>query len=156
MRSLVSFTMLIILLVSSCSQKVVKRTNKGRRPRMTEPINSLDVRKKVALLNFFNESPFGGQDLGVTATEELREELSRAGEFIVDGVANKIFGSSKEIYSGGGVKLVQIARKAKLSGINLVIYGRVIDARVKEKSDEIGIVRKLNSFTFAWKFSPIK
>ena len=24
------------------------------------------------------------------ATEELREELSRAGEFIVDGVANKI------------------------------------------------------------------
>jgi hypothetical protein len=28
-----------------------------------------------------------------------------------------------------------------------VIYGRVIDARVKEKSDEIGIVRNLNSFT---------
>ena len=147
MRTLVSIVFLIIFFVSSCSQKVVKRTNKGRRPRMTEPLKSLDVRKKVALLSFFNESPFGGQDLGVTATEELREELSRAGEFIVDGVANRLFGSSKEIYSGGGVKLVQIARKAKLSGINLVIYGRVIDARVKEKSDEIGIVRKLNSFT---------
>ena len=147
MRALVSILFLIIFFVSSCSQKVVKRTNKGRRPRMTEPLKSLDVRKKVALLSFFNESPFGGQDLGVTATEELREELSRAGEFIVDSVANRLFGSSKEIYSGGGVKLVQIARKAKLSGINLVIYGRVIDARVKEKSDEIGIVRKLNSFT---------
>ena len=74
MRSLVSITFLIIFFVSSCSQKVVKRTNKGRRPRMTAPIKSLDVRKKVALLNFFNESPFGGQDLGVTATEELRED----------------------------------------------------------------------------------
>ncbi|MEE2742274.1 MAG: hypothetical protein VYD54_00105 [Bdellovibrionota bacterium] len=114
---------------------------------MSPPRESLDVRKKVALLTFFNESPIGGQDLGITATEELRAELSRAGEFVVDPMANKVFGSSKEIYSGGGVKLVQIARKAKLSGINLVIYGRVVDARVKEKSDEIGIVRKLKSYT---------
>ena len=114
---------------------------------MSPPRESLDVRKKVALLTFFNESPVGGQDLGITATEELRGELSRAGEFVVDSMANKVFGSSKEIYSGGGVKLVQIARKAKLSGINLVVYGRVVDARVKEKSDEIGIVRKLKSYT---------
>ena len=46
----------------------------------------------------------------------------------------------------GESELVQIAR-CQAFGINLVIYGRVIDARVNEKSDEIGIVRKLNSFT---------
>ena len=140
-------TLLLLCLLVSCSRNVVKRTSQGRRPRMSPPRESLDVRKKVALLTFFNESPVGGQDLGITATEELRGELSRAGEFVVDSMANKVFGSSKEIYSGGGVKLVQIARKAKLSGINLVVYGRVVDARVKEKSDEIGIVRKLKSYT---------
>lgn len=140
----------LLLLLSffvSCSVNVVRRTNKGKRPRMSPTQKSFDVRKKVALLTFFNESPHGGQDLGVTATEELRGELSRAGEFVIDSMANKLFGSSKEIYSGGGVKLVQIARKAKLSGINLVIYGRVVDARIKEKSDEIGIIRKLKSYT---------
>jgi len=101
----------------------------------------------VALLQFFNESPYGGEDLGVTATEELRRELARTGEFIIDPMAKKIFGSSKEIYAGGGMKLVQLARKAKVSGLNFVLFGRIKDARIREKTDEIGVVRETKSYT---------
>tara|TARA_R110000868_G_scaffold80095_3_gene227776 strand:- start:6172 stop:7089 length:918 start_codon:yes stop_codon:yes gene_type:complete len=145
------FFNICLLLVSllACSKQVVRRDNEGRRagPPPTKGFQS--VKKKVALLTFFNESPYGGEDLGIVATEELRKELSRTGEFIVDPMAMKIFGSSKEVYAGGGVKLVQLSRRAKIEGVNLVVFGRVVEARVREKTDEIGFVRETKSFTEA-------
>jgi len=138
---------LILSIITACSGPVVHRQTSGQRPRKAPRQYFNGVKKKVALLTFFNESPYGGEDLGITASEELRSELSRTGEFIIDPMAKKIFGSSKEIYAGGGVKLVQLARKAKVAGLNFVIFGRVKDARVREKTDEIGLVRETKSYT---------
>jgi hypothetical protein len=150
LRSLISY-LLLFGIIYSCSNKVIKRDRRGYRGGSArskiDPRKFAVIRKKVALLNFFNESPYGGEDLSVTATAEARRELSRTGEFIIDPEGAKIFGSSKEIYSGGGVKLVQLARKAKLSGVNFVVYGRVKDARIRQKSDEIGFVRETKSYS---------
>lgn len=134
---------------ASCSSPVVQRDMQGKRPRAEERKYFSGVKKKIALLPFFNESPFESEDLEVNATEELRMELSRSGEFIVDPSSAKLFGPSKEIYVGGGMKLVQMTRQAKIAGINFIVFGRVIDARVREKSDEIGIVRQTKSYTEA-------
>jgi hypothetical protein len=131
----------------SCSKNVIKRDSKGRIARSRPRKYFSGVKKKIALLHFYNESPYGGKDLSVTATEEMRKELSRTGVFVIDHVANKIFGSSKEIYAGGGIKLAQLARKAKVAGLNFVLFGRIIEARVREKTDEIGIVREIKSYT---------
>ncbi len=139
--------LLLLSMLMACAGPVINREASGQRPRATERQYFNGVKKKVALLTFMNESPYGGEDLGITATEELRGELSRTGEFIIDPMAKKIFGSSKEIYAGGGVKLVQLARKAKVSGLNFVIFGRIKDARVREKTDEIGLVRETKSYT---------
>ncbi len=143
----------ILLLIFSlnffvaCTSGVISRNGDGKRPRAEERKFFSGVKKKVALLPFFNESPFESEDLEVNATEELRMELTRSGEFIVDPSSAKLFGPSKEIYVGGGMKLVQLTRQAKIAGINFIIFGRVIDARVREKSDEIGIVRQTKSYT---------
>lgn len=134
---------------ASCSSPVIQRDMQGKRPRAEERKYFSGVKKKIALLPFFNESPFESEDLEVNATEELRMELSRSGEFIVDPSSAKLFGPSKEIYVGGGMKLVQMTRQAKIAGINFIVFGRVIDARVREKSDEIGIVRQTKSYTEA-------
>lgn len=146
-----SLALLLIFIFSftSCSHQVIKRTQQGKRPRVEARKYFSGVKKKVALLSFFNEAPYGGADLGITATEELRKELARTGEFIIDPMAKKLFGSSKEIYSGGGVKLHQLARKAKINGVNFVIFGRVIHARIREKVDEIGVVKETKSYTEA-------
>jgi hypothetical protein len=87
----------------------------------------------------------GGDDLAIVATEEFRREIAKSREFLIDPEAESIFGNSKEIYAGGGVKLVQLARKAKMSGVNIVIFGRIKDVRVRQKSDEVGFVRKVKS-----------
>jgi hypothetical protein len=105
------------------------------------------LKKRVALLPFLNESPYGGEDLGIVVTEELRRELSKTQEFIVDYQASQMFGASKEIYAGGGMKLIQMSREAKKAGVHLVIFGRIIEARIREKSDEIGLLRKTRAST---------
>ena len=140
-------TLLSLNFIVACSSDVISRNGDGKRPRAEERKYFSGVKKKVALLPFFNESPFESEDLEINATEELRMELSRSGEFIVDPSSAKLFGPSKEIYVGGGMKLVQLTRQAKIAGINFIIFGRVIDARVREKSDEIGIVRQTKSYT---------
>lgn len=140
---------LLLSVISSCGEEVIKRNERGMRPRSQPRKRFNGVRKKVALLKFFNEAPYGGEDLGITATSELRKELSRTGHFVIDPMAKKIFGSSKEIYAGGGVKLAQLARKAKVAGLNFVLFGRVMEARIREKSDEIGVIRETKSYTEA-------
>lgn len=135
------------IFLSSCTMPVIERTSKGRRPRLVPRKNFNGIKKKSALLTFFNESPYGGDDLGIVATEEIRKELSRTGQFVIDNIGKRIFGNSKQIYSGGGVKLVQLARKGKISGINFVIFGRIIDSRIREKTDEIGVLRQTKSYT---------
>ncbi len=147
-------TLISVFLFQSCMQNPVRRRSTGytksKRYRggakKKKNIFFSPIKKKVALLTFFNESPFGKEDLAITATEELRRELSRTSDYIVDAEASVSFGKSKEIYSGGGVKLAQLTRKAKLSGINLVVYGRITSARVRQKTDEIGVVRKTKSY----------
>jgi hypothetical protein len=103
------------------------------------------IKKKIALLSFYNESPMGGEDLAVNATEEFRREVMKSREFLFDPEAEATFGTSREIYAGGGIKLAQLARKAKMSGVNIVVFGRIREARFRQKSDEIGFVRKVKS-----------
>jgi hypothetical protein len=147
---LTSNLILLIFILSSCitppmrrgtrTTRASKRGYRSKKKMMFNPI-----RKKVALLPLFNESPFGGTDLAFNATEDFRRELIRTRDFLVDPSASNMFGTSKEIYSQGGVKLKQLARKAKLSGVNLVIFGRITQARLRQKTDEIGVIRKTKS-----------
>lgn len=138
--------------MESCANSPMRRNNSNYRKqsrRNYTPKNAFfnPIKKKVALLTLFNESPFGKNDLAIVATEELRREVAQTKDFVVDPDAAALFGgSSKEIYAGGGVKLAQLSRKAKLSGVNLVIFGRIVQARVRQQSDEIGFVRKTKSY----------
>ncbi len=141
----------VMLLLTSCMNQPVRRRStgyaaSGQYGYQKDGAQFSPIRKKVALLPFYNESPFGKEDLAITATEEFRKELGKLRNFIIDPEAQGLFGTSKEIYAGGGMKLVQLTRKAKLSGVNLVIYGRITHARVRQRTDEIGVVRKTKSY----------
>lgn len=136
--------LILAFLVDACAPMSRRRPlEKSSSFKKTTDFNPM--RKKIGLLPFFNESPMGGEDLAITATEEFRREIMKSREFIIDPDAENIFGISKEIYAGGGVKLAQLARKAKMSGVNIVVFGRIKEARVRQKADEVGFVRKTKS-----------
>lgn len=140
-----SLSLLMAFFIAASCAPISRRKPISQSSRMNRVSEFSPIKKKVALLGFYNESPMGGEDLAVTATEEFRREINRSREFIIDHEAETLFGNSKEIYAGGGIKLAQLARKAKMSGVNIVIFGRVKEARVRQKSDEIGFVRKVKS-----------
>lgn len=150
----ITLALLVFISLVSCAANPIKRKSTGyinSAPSSYEQTNSPianynPVKKKIALLPLYNESAFGKEDLAITATEELRSELSRTREFIVDPEASSMFGTSKEIFAAGGLKLSQLSRKAKLAGVNLVVFGRISQARVRQQSDEIGFVRKMKSY----------
>lgn len=131
-------------ILSSCAP-ISRRRPINQASKMNSVTEFSPIKKKVALLSFYNESPMGGEDVAITATEEFRREMSKSREFLFDPDAEATFGTSKEIYAGGGIKLAQLARKAKMSGVNIVVFGRVKEARIRQKSDEIGFVRKIKS-----------
>ena len=133
---------LFLLFLLSCTSQIIKRDYQGISEKREE---FSGIKKKLAILTLFNEALQGGKDLAVVATEELRRELMDSGVFTSTPNAVRLFGSSKEIYSDAGNKLFQITRKAKLSGVNLIIYGRIVSARIREKSDEIGLIRKIKT-----------
>ncbi len=137
----------VLFLLVACTGPVTRRTPLDPNRVTSAPKRGVvkdfnPIRKKVALLSFFNEAPLGGEDLSIQATEEFRREIMRSRDYLVDPTAAQIFGSSKDIYSGGGVKLAQLTRKAKMAGVNLVVFGRITEARIRQASDEIGFVRK--------------
>lgn len=137
-----------LLLSCSSNRPLVKRDNYGmdyRKKSISDPIYN-PIKKKVALLSFINESALGGDDLAVVATEEIRRELAKTRDYLVDPSVESIFGSSKEVFASGGAQLVQLTRKAKLSGVNLVVFGRITKARVRQHTDEIGVMRDQKSF----------
>lgn len=150
MKRIFAFSLLFILTVA-CSMQPSRRPSPqtqnyyGQQQRPASPFQSF-LKKKVVILPFYNESPVGREDLAINATEELRKELAHTRDYAIDSELSHLYGSSKEIYTGGGAKLNQLSRKAKMAGINFVIYGRIIDARVRQKADEIGVVRKTKSY----------
>jgi hypothetical protein len=135
---------MVIVFFSSCAP-ITRRRPINQVSKLNSVQEFSPIKKKVALLSFYNESPLGGEDLATTATEEFRREMGKSREFLFDPEAEATFGTSKEIYAGGGIKLAQLARKAKMSGVNIVVFGRIKEARIRQKSDEIGFVRKIKS-----------
>lgn len=141
---LVSPLLLVMVFLQSCAP-IARRRPIDQTSNISKVTDFNPLKKKIALLTFYNESPMGGEDLAIVATEEFRRDVSKSKEFLIDPEGEAIFGNSKEIYAGGGVKLAQLARKAKMSGVNIVVFGRIKEARVRQKSDEIGFVRKVKS-----------
>jgi hypothetical protein len=73
-------------------------------------------------------------------------ELGKTRDYLVDPSVEQIFGSSKEVFASGGAQLVQLTKKAKLAGVNLVLFGRITKARVRQHTDEVGVMRDQKSF----------
>ena len=140
----ISLFLVVLMFIQSCAP-ITRRRPINQASNLNRVSQFSPIKKKIALLTFYNESPMGGEDLAIVGTEEFRREVSKSREFLIDTEAESIFGNSKEVYAGGGVKLVQLARKAKMSGVNIVVFGRIKEARVRQKSDEIGFVRKVKS-----------
>jgi hypothetical protein len=101
-------------------------------------------RKRLMVLPFLdsNEShPAGMKD---AARKDFVRELNRTGEIIAVDSAELKLDLSKNL-QGGDYKLDEIARGSKDLGISAILEGKVVDLKVRRKSDEVGVFRQLKT-----------
>lgn len=131
---------LLLFLLFSCSGEVVKRSPTSEAEKPLEKSDFQGIKKKIVVLDISNETPLIGEKLGADTTSRLFSELEQSNRFILNPSAEIKFGTSKEIYTSGGANFPEITHTAKNMGIYLIVYGRIVEAKVNEKSNEIGVL----------------
>lgn len=101
-------------------------------------------RKRLMILPFLDDSATRTQSLRDAARADFIEELNRIGEVIVIDSKDLKVDFSKAI-EGGQYKLADIAKEAANLGVSAVLEGKLIDLKVKRKSDPIGVFRQLKT-----------
>ncbi len=142
------FALLVILLIS-CSGEVINRTPSSVPEKKSERVDFQGVKKKILILTLANETHYESEKLGEMVTDHLITQLDLSNRFILNPKVSDNVVTSKEIYSSGGTKLSEIGQAAKNLGIYLIVFGRILDANVAEKSNEIGVLSHTSMATNA-------
>ncbi|MFI5390051.1 MAG: hypothetical protein ACHQYQ_01725 [Bacteriovoracales bacterium] len=138
---------LLLALFFSCSGEVVKRTPSSVEVAPLEKSDYQGVKKKILVLPISNETKYDGEKLSNLVSSRLITHLENSNRFIIIPDASDTFGDSKEIYSSGGSKLPEVVLNAKSIGVYLVVYGRIVNVKLAEKSNEIGVLSHTNMET---------
>jgi hypothetical protein len=134
------------MLLASCSLGVVKRNSNLTKKEANISKREFFIKKKLVILPIHNESPFGGKDLEILATEEIRKYLMASGRYLIDLQNMESFPNSQAVFQGGGRNLNTLLNRAKGFGLNLIIYGRIVDSSIRQKEDDIGLIKEVFLF----------
>jgi len=125
---------------------VVKRSTSLTKKEANVAKREFFIKKKLVILPIHNESPFGGKDLEVLATEEIRKYLLASGRYLIDLQNMDSFPNSQAVFQGGGRNINTLINRAKGFGLNLIIYGRIVDSSIRQKEDDIGLIKEVFLF----------
>lgn len=78
------------------------------------------------------------------ARSEFIDDLNKTGEVIVVDSKDLKVDFSKNI-QGGEYKLEEMAKAAKELGVSALLEGKIIDLKVRKKSDEVGVFRQMKT-----------
>lgn len=134
---------IFLLLLSSCAETPVTRFRPMKRKAAASRKKEFFIKKKVILLDFFNESHFGGDDLSVQLTEEIRKEMVKTSNYTFDPLLRGAFQASRQVYQSGGGYQGLLVEKAKQKGVNLIVFGRILDSFVRQKEDSYGLIKQV-------------
>ena len=137
----------LILVLSACT--TLNRTEPSSRKQIQDV--NLEMRrddsgprKRVMVLPFLDVSEKRPQSLRDRARGAFLTDLNRGGELIALDSSDLKIDFSKMI-EGGQYKLADLAKQAQTLGVNAVLEGKIVDIRIKRKSDNVGIVRHLTT-----------
>lgn len=123
---------------SSTTRREVKDVNYEARKEDASP------RKRLMVLPFLDSSDKRSQDLRDRARMAFISDLNRSGEVVALDSKELNLDLSK-LVAGGEYKLQEVAKAAQAMGVNAVLEGKIIDIRIKRKSDNVGMVRHLTT-----------
>ncbi|OFZ23168.1 MAG: hypothetical protein A2X94_13995 [Bdellovibrionales bacterium GWB1_55_8] len=116
--------------------------NSGQTP--AQRIESLgQPKKRVVVLDFWNDTPVLHEDMGRFAADELRRGL-----FVTERLMLPTDVSAKTsdyVQANSKIKVDQLIREGRRMGVAVMILGRVTKVVFRQRGDEVGLLRQRQS-----------
>jgi TolB-like protein len=119
-------------------KKEIKDVSQQARKEDTAP------RKRLMVLPFLDDNEARPQNLRDAAREDFIRELNRTQELIVVDSQDLKVDFSKAVQSGQ-YKMDEIAKTAKELGVAALLEGKVIDLKVRQLRDPVGVFRQIKT-----------
>jgi hypothetical protein len=117
----------------------------GKTPTVTDRVVGMgQPKKRVIILNFWNDTPVKQAELGSFAADELRRGLALTQRMIItaDMSSDK---STEDFVEGDQVRVAQLIREGRKLGVSVLGIGRVTRVAFRQRGDDIGVFRQKQS-----------
>lgn len=115
----------------------------GKTP--TQRIESMgQPKKRVVVLDFWNNTPVNVPDGGLFAADELRRGLYLTQRMIVPTDVKPELGT-EDFVQGEKVKVAQLIREGRRLGVSVLAVGRIAKIVFRQRGDDIGLLRQKQS-----------
>lgn len=119
----------------------------GKTP--TQRLESMgQPKKRLVILDFWNDTPVRQQEVGLFAADELRRGLSLSQRVILplDAKSDR---ATEDFVNGDHVKVAQLIREGRRLGVAVLVIGRVSRVVYRIRGDDIGLLRQKQSIAAA-------
>jgi hypothetical protein len=101
-------------------------------------------KKRILVLDFWNDTPIKLTDLGVFAADELRRNLHLTQRVILptDLKSDRV---TEDFINGDNIKVAQLIREGRKLGVAVLVVGRVTKVIFRQRGDEVGLFRQKQS-----------
>ncbi|HCM40440.1 MAG: hypothetical protein A2070_06890 [Bdellovibrionales bacterium GWC1_52_8] len=114
----------------------------------TQRIESMgQPKKRVLVLNFWNNTPVRESEMGLFAAEELRRGLISTQRLLLTTEKSSL--STEDLIQGEKIKVAQLIREGRRLGVSVLIIGRVTKAIFRQRGDDVGLLRQKQSLAGA-------
>lgn len=114
------------------------RTQSQRLESMGQP------RKRVVVLDFWNDTPVKDDEIGKFAADELRRGLFATQRMILPTDVKSEF-TTHDFLQGDQVKVAQLIREGRRLGVSVLVIGRISKIVFRQRGEEVGILRQKQS-----------
>jgi len=105
-------------------------------------------KKRVMVMNFWNDTPVRQTDLGIFAADQLRRGLFLTGRMILPTDVRTEMGT-EDFIQGEKVKVAQLIREGRRLGVAVLVIGRVTKIVFRQRGDDVGLLRQKQSLAAA-------
>jgi hypothetical protein len=116
---------------------------------LTQRVQALgQPKKRVLVLNFWNNTPVKVDGVGTFVADELRRGLFLSQRVILpaDLKANL---STEDYVQGNQIKVEQLVREGRRMGVAIIVVGRITQIAFRQKGDDVGLFRQKESIAAA-------
>jgi len=101
-------------------------------------------KKRVMVIDFWNDTPVRQADLGLFAADELRRGLHHSQRLIIPTDVRSAL-TTEDVIQGDKVKVAQLIREGRRLSVSVLVIGRVTKIIFRQSGDNVGLFRQKQS-----------